>query len=337
MGLEDPLNRVRKQSSSILTKAGVEHEPPSLRPDPRFKVLVNGEKWPGRLGERARLSLSIKGYSSGQLKSFSDGIATCDADKFHEYEKITGAELYFYPYIRGNIPMPIDYQNIGTVDIQARKLTIRPVFPDRTTAPEDRTYAVELDPYIEGHKTDGSTSRKTVKNHEPYTYPNVSPGEYWLRVLHPGALLEDRQKITVKNDGEVIRPRLKRASSLVVPVIWPEASHPDKLPPELARKFVFGHGRGVRSVIRIIGKGVSHDQERIPLPEAAKGRFPKSVIFPYLPPGQYEIISPAWDIEPKGIHPGCVIKSSSIEVEITKDSPVFVVTEPLTVLYTEKK
>jgi hypothetical protein len=343
LGLDDPLNRVRKRSSAILTAAGVEHAPPALHPDPRFKILVNGEKWPGRLGEHARLRLSIDAENAGTacgFKDFRDGIATCDADKFIENGEVKSAQVYVYPYIWGRIRLPIDYGNVGTVSIEARELTISPVFPDRATAPEDRTYAVELDRFEEGRKTDGSVSRRTVKNHEPYVYPNVSPGEYWLRVRHPGAVLEDRQRITIKNDGEVIRPRLRQGSSLVIPIDWPEVSDPGKLPPELGRCFVgFGsdwHG-SLHTVVTIKGDGVRKDQEYVATPEAAEGRFPNSVIFPYLPPGKYTVEVPARTIEPRGIHPGCVIRPSSIEVEILNDSPSFVVTKPLKVLYTEKR
>ena len=343
LGLDSPLNQVRKRSSAILKAAGVEHEPPTLHPDPRFKVLVNGEKWPGRLGSNAALSLSIDSERAGtacSLKDFHDGIATCDADEFSENGKVKLAQVYIYPYVWGRIGLPIDYESIGTINIEARELIISPVFPDRTSAPEDSTYAVELDRYEEGHMTDGSTSRRTIKNHGLCIYPNVSPGEYWLRVRHPGAVLEDRRRITIRNDEEVIRPRLEKGSSLVVPVEWPELSDPEKLPPELGRSFVgFGsdwHG-SLQSVITIKGEGVRKGQEYIATPEAAEGRFPHSVIFPYLPPGKYTVESPARKIEPSGIHPGCSIRPSSIEVEIREDSPPFAITKTLKILYTKKE
>ncbi|MCB1133953.1 MAG: hypothetical protein KDN05_22735, partial [Verrucomicrobiae bacterium] len=343
LGLESPLNRVRKRSSAILKAAGVEHEPPALRPDPRFRILVNGDKWPGRLGNQARLSLSIdseRAGTAGPLKDFQDGIATCDADKFSENGKVKRAQVYMYPYVWGEIGLPVDYEKIGTVNIEARELIVSPVFPDQPIAPEDRIYAVELDRFEEGHKPDGSTSRRTVKNQGPCVYPNVSPGEYWLRIRHPGAVLEDRRRITIKNDAEVIKPRLRKGSSLVVPVEWPELSDPESLPPELGRNFVgFGGDlhRSLRSVVSIKGDGVRNEREYIATPEAAEGRFPNSVIFPYLAPGKYTVEMPELNIEPSGIHPGCSIRPSSIEVEIRADSPPFVVSRSLKVLYTAKK
>jgi hypothetical protein len=336
LGLDDPLNRVRKRSAAILATAGVEYTPPTLRPNPRFRILVNGENWPGRLNIDTHLSLSIRANTAGfagDLEDSRDGIVTCDADCFFESGDVTSAEIYDYPYIRGQIPLPVNFEKIGTVNIVTRKLIISPIFPDLATSPEDRTYAVELDPFEEGHKPDGRSHCRIVKNHEPCIYPNVTPGEYWLRVRSAGAELEDRQRLTIGNNDEVIRPRLKKGSSLVVPLEWPEGFDPKTLPPELGSDWPESLGE----IVKIMGVTSRMDQESIPIPEAAEGRFPNSMIFPYLPPGKYTVEAPARTVEPSGVDPGCVIQPSSISAEVREDSPIFVITAPLKILYRKKE
>jgi hypothetical protein len=343
LGLEDPLNVVRKRSVAILTAAGVKHTAPTLDPDLRFRILFNGEKCSERFVNQTPLSLTIhseKGNVECSRKNFRDGIATFDTDEFDRSLKVNRGEVYIYPTLWGKIDLPFDLEKIGIIRIDKQKLTINPIFPHWPATPEDRTYTVELDRFEEGHSTDGSLSSRTIQNQGPSIYLNVSPGEYWLRILHPGVALEDRRRITIKKGDELIRPHLKKGSSLVVPVEWPELSDPEKLPPELGRYFVGLRGNwheSLQSVITIKGAGVRGDRKYIDTPEAAKGRFPKSVIFPYLPPGKYIIESPARTIEPRSIHPGCIIQPTSFEVEIREESPEFLVTKPLKILYSEKK
>jgi len=289
------------------------------------------------------LGLSIekeKSKLAGGFEDFRDGIATCDADHFSENGEIKRAHVYIFPYLWSQIRLPVDHETVGTVDIIARELVISPVFPDETGAPEDLTYAVELDRFQEDQEAGGSVNSRTVKNQEPCIYPNVSPGDYWLRVRHPGAVLEDRRRITIKNDNEVIRPRLRKGSSLVIPVEWPELSDPESLPVEIGRNFIRDDGdrhRSLQSVVKLKGDCIVNEQTYIATPEAAKGRFRNSVIFPYLPPGKYTVESPARTIEPDGVHPGCVIEPTSIDVEIREDSPTFVITGSLKIRYTENR
>lgn len=344
LGLEASMNRERNKAASILTKAGVEFEPPTLRPDPRFRIFVNGKAWPGDGTGHLRFSLNIKlergGVFSGNPKGFLDGLMICEADNFIEYEPIKSAEIYSHPYVRGRIKLPIDFDKINTVKVETWKLTVRPNFRDLAKVPEKPIYAVELDRFEEGQKPEASLSFKIVENHQPYEYGMVSPGNYWLRVRHPGAVLEDWQIIKIRNKNVVVMPKLRKGSSVVVPVDWPELSDISKLPLPLALAFRGSSGewhRNLQEVIKIKGEGVRETQEYVATPEAAEDRFPKSVIFPYLPPGKYTIESPERIIEPEDIYPGCHIRYSSIEVEILEDSPTFVITEPLKVLYTEKK
>jgi hypothetical protein len=69
---------------------------------------------------------------------------------------------------------------------------------------------------------------------------------------------------------------------------------------------------------------------------AAYDRFPGSAIFPFLPPGEYEVESTDRTIEPDEIYPGCVIRKSAITVVIPEACPVFVNSAPLKVLYSQK-
>jgi hypothetical protein len=167
----------------------------------------------------------------------------------------------------------------------------------------------------------------------------VSPGEYWLRIYHPGAVLASPKRITVSWWRDSITPVLATGSNLVVPIEWPEVHAPENLPPQLARPFVgFGPDLHVslRSVIRLKRKDGSVIQEFGKLPEAARGKFPNSVIYPYLPPGEYEVESPELTIEPLGVHPGCEIRRSAVKIVIREDSPIFVTSEPLKIQYSPR-
>ncbi len=340
--LDDPMNHTRKRAANLLERAGIDHEPLSLRPDPKFRVLVNGEPWPGVLGNNLRISLSIKSEKSGfagGIKSYEDGIITCDADHFRGNGKIFSASLYSYPYIWGKIELPVRFDETNVVNITVGELRIEPVFPKRDIATADMTYAVELDKFEEGHKPDGSTSSKTVEKQEPFVLKYLSPGEYWLRIRHPGALLEPRKRITITEDNWKLKPELVWGSSIVVPIDWPERADPESLPPELGRMLLWSGGGShhtLPSLVEIKGENLAGREGYLASPEAAIGRFPNSVIFPYLPTGKYTIECPERTIEPTEISPGCVIQKSSIQVEIEKGSPVFVVTEPLKILYTRK-
>lgn len=339
--LGDPMNGNRKRAANLLERAGVEHEPLVLRPDPKFRVLVNGEPWPGILENHHRLSLSVKSEKSGfagGIKSVGNGIVTCDADHFRGKGKLLSAALYVYPYIWGKIELPVKFEEMNVVNITVGELRIEPVFPERDIDAADMTYAVELDRFEEGHPPDGSTSTRTVENQEPYVLKYLSPGEYWLRIRHPGAVLEPRRRITITEDNWTLKPELVKGSSIVVPVDWPERAEPESLPPELGRMLLWrgSSHHTLPSLVQIKGENLAGREGYIATPEASIGRFPYSVIFPYLPPGKYTIECPERTIEPTGTSPGCVIKRSSIEVEIKKDSPAFVTTEPLKIFYTRK-
>ncbi|MGJ8643518.1 MAG: hypothetical protein ACSHX9_08940 [Luteolibacter sp.] len=340
-GLKDPLNEVRLRSSRLLDRAGVNHEPPEMRPDPRFEIFVNGKPFPKRFGA-LRLNLRADdAFSSAGFKGWEDGCALYDADDFRENGDLKSAHFTVSPFtVAGKIKLPIDFEGINRVNIIKRELKILPVFPMVRNAPEDRTYAVSLSPVEKDVPWGRGRKWVVVKNHKPHTYWHVSPGEYWLGVRYPGGVWEPDRKITVGNDKAIQRPVIKKGSNIVVPVLWAQMATPESLPRELATHFVWFRPslhESLRSIVRIKGDGVSDSTEHVPIPESADGRFPNSVIFPYLPPGKYTIESPDRIIKPTATSPGCVIKRTSIEVEIKKDSPIFVVTEPLEIDYSVKE
>lgn len=340
-GLGDPLNVVRTASSRLLEAAGVTHAPPEMRPNPRFRVLLNGKPWTGQLGN-LRLSIhSEEALYSASFVSMQDGIFTYDADDFRSNGELIHAQFTVSPFFTVSEPikLPVDFDGVNTVNLIKRELKISPVFPRMHTAIEDRTYAIKICPLGKGQRLTGDGKWTPVKNHEPHTYWHVSPGDYMLGIRYPGGIWGPDMKITVNKDTRTLRPVIPKASSLVVPVNWPELAAPEKLPPELAIYFVRSRSdmhKSLRAVVGIKAHGAWKERENVPVPESAEGRFPNSVIFPYLPPGKYTIESPDRIIEPTGTNPGCVIKRSSIEVEIKEDSPVYVITEPLEIHYTRK-
>lgn len=353
--LESKFNDSRKRASRLLTAAGIEHPGPVLMPDVRFRVRINGKPWPGELaneqGNGPDLGMSIDFVDRGGPAFRPDlqkpDLLSYEADTFSGTGPIK--EIYVYqfptswsghkveprqPWLRGNVPLPLDFEKINEIDIRTVELTIRPKFPKRTgIATEDDIQEVEFG-MVDSHE-----ERFVMKGGESLVLTRVSPGDYTIRAIHPGALLAPAGKFTITEKNRLIEPELLPVSSLVVPVEWPEVKAPDKLPQELALPFVRSNGdlhSSLRSVIRLKRKDGTLVEVEGGAPAAANGRFPDSVIFPHLQPGEYEVESPDRTIEPDGISPGCVIKKSSVTVTIREDSPVFVVSAPLKVLYTQK-
>ena len=361
-GLTHDLNEIRNRSSRLLTAAGVEHPKPEMRPDLRFSVLINARIWPGEFGHPgvrpSGLPLSVHADNSSwstYLLPDGPGSFRVDFDSLMRYGSNLKAEIRQRPilfgekwakptdmWLRAKVPLPIDLFHVNQIEMETYDFSIRPKFPERIGAAEEEVYEVDFDmadggkdqkPPREGH------CRLLVKGRQPLVLSTVSPGDYWLQIRHAGAALMPRQKVTVSWWRRSVEPRLETGSTLVVPVEWPEVKEPEKLPPELAPSF--GGFRpdwhdSLHSVIRLKRKDGSVVEDFGKLPIAAKGRFPMSVIFPYLPPGEYEVESPERTIEPAGTNSGCVIRKTSLKVEIRKDSPVFVVTNPLKIDYIRK-
>jgi hypothetical protein len=353
--LEAKLNRSRKRASRLLTAAGIEHPEPVMRPDPRFRVSINGKPWPGELanqwGDGPDLGMSID-FQSGVGRAFRPNLQKPDflsyeADSFTDRGPIKEMFVYKFPsssgeqgihpshpWLKGDVSLPLDFEKVNEIDIRTVEITIRPKFPERPpVSPEDDIYQL-------GFGMEGVTEGWfVVKGRQPLVLPRVSPGEYTVRIDHAGALMAHKESFTISETNRLIEPELLPVSSLVVPVEWPEVKAPDKLPQELALPFVRSNGdlhSSLRSVIRLKRKDGTLVEVEGGAPAAANGRFPDSVIFPHLQPGEYEVESPDRTIEPDGISPGCVIKKSSVTVTIREDSPVFVVSAPLKVLYTQK-
>ena len=355
-GLEDPLNSVRKRASMILRRADVEFPEVELLPDVKFHVTLNGKPWPENLGQDGRLHLTVftKRSESGSPPRFrGNSQVICDGDDFRgdaPYRAfftvppaIVSGDLKIpegSPRLRAEVNLPVVFEGTNQVDFKTTQLTISPEFPPELVASGDLGYTVQMASEYPNRKFGAELTSFERKIGEPLVLPMVSEGIYWLRITHPGAAVGEMEQIGVDKRNSFHNPRLTKGASLVVPVEWPELSNPEKLPPELAAAFVWERTSfhdSLKSVVRIRKSRDGGVMESLPVsPELPQGRYPNSVIFPFLSPGKYTIESPDRIIESSGTSPGCVIKRSSIEIEIRKDSPVFVVTEPLTILYTRK-
>ena len=307
-------------------------------------------------------------YSAG-LAQNPDGIFTADPDDFRENGRLDTAEINFRPrpydgkpihpaslWLHANVRLPISFSEVNRIDIKTTSLSIRPMFPGLIPPAADDVYEVEFD-RASGSK-DGPVpreggSRLEVRGSKPLVLSNVSPGEYWIRIYHPGAVLEPRKRITVSATWNSYEAGLKPGACLVIPIEWPELREPQKLPPEIARSFVWFSPdlndslrtmlvlkRKDGSVVEELGRtkrkdgSYSDDVNRMPL--ATSGRFPNAAVFPCLPPGEYVVESPGRTIEATGVNPGCVIGKSSVTVTIPKNGPVYVTSEPLKILYSRK-
>ncbi|MEY3897098.1 MAG: hypothetical protein RLZZ214_2619 [Verrucomicrobiota bacterium] len=331
-----------------------------MRPSPRFKVQINGMPWPGKFrskeGYGPGLSVSFtteNGTGKGAgLSSSGSGLYSADPDQFREDGAPRIAHVIIQPsgfdgepvnpaslWLRAEVPLPIDFAGVNEINIKCADFTISPKFPSRIGTVEEEVYEAEFDMVVDGQPPQGGSRRLLVKGRKALVLSNVSPGEYWLRIFHPGAVLEPAKKVTVSWWRDSTAPVLVTGSNLVVPIEWPEVHAPENLPPQLARSLAWS-GPDLRdrlqSVIRLKRKDGSVIEEFGRLPEAARGKFPNSVIYPYLPPGEYEVESPELTIEPAGVHPGCEIRRSAVNIVIREDSPVFVTSEPLKILYTPR-
>lgn len=296
----------------------------------------------------------------------NDGISTGDPDRFREEGLPESAYVSFVPrpydgklidpaslWLHGEVKLPISFSEVNKIEIETTRFTIRPTFPGEIPPAEDDVYEVEFD--RAGGAEDESvpregTSRLQVKGWKPLVLSNVSPGEYWIRIYHPGSVLVPRKKVTVSSSRRSYGPRLQHGASLVVPVDWPELGAPEKLPPEMARNFVWFSRdlhESLRSVlVRKRKDGSVVEEFRWPTesdnrnlddfirqPVAALDRFPNAAVFPYLPLGEYVVESSERTIEPSGVNPGCVIKKSSVTVVIREGSLNFVTSAPLRIFY----
>ncbi len=353
--LEANLNQSRKRASQFLTDLGIEHPEPVRIPDLRFRVRINGQPWPGELtddaGRGPELKLRIN-YEKVGGKAFSPQVQepdllVCGADEFVTQRPIS--EIFVFsapistgsfgadprqPWLVGNVRLPLDSGKTHQIDIRTVELSVRPKFSRRSAiAPEDNIYEAKIGRFRLFQE------RFIVKDGGPLALPRISPGDYTIQIRHPGALPSEEKRFTIDDNNCLIEPELMPASTLVVPLEWPELKSQDTLPYALHLRFIGSRDQLhdlLRSVIQVKRKDgtVVEGEERAPA--AANGRFPDSVIFPYLPPGEYEVESPDRVIDPVENFPGCIIQRSSINVVIREDSPVFVVLSPLKVLYTRK-
>ncbi len=346
-GLGHELNEVRTRSSRILTAAGIEHSAPELRPAPQFRITVNGKPWPGDTGltgwEARPPGMSFDygepGHEGGVafgVEKVEEGLFTVDSDRFFEEKHIRNAKVYRMPpsgmfptsasspWLRASVSLPVKPGAIHEINIETIQMTIKPVLPKARTG-DGNVMEIEFDRADGENVSDGSLYRYHADETGKLVLPHVSPGDYWLRVRHPGTSLMPMTRVTIDRKRHLLEPKLKPGSTLVVPVAWPGGKMPKELPTNLAR--IFARGDGERSAYRwwfeLRRQGKKFEAFG-PIPESARGRYPRSAVFANLPPGKYEVHVPAQTWEAQDGDPAYSIRHTFVEITIDDDSPTFI-------------
>ena len=350
-GLTHELNAIRKRSSTILRMSGIEHAAPELRPAPQFRVTVNGKPWPGDAGTNRSwgepgMSFDCGEPGKGGGRAFSlqrspEGLFTADPDNFFEQTDIRTIEVYDFPstgspigprapWLRASVKLPVKFDGINEIDIKTLPVTIRPQLPAERVGSK-HVLEIEFDRFDEGHVSDGSYRYHLEPGSKEIVLPHISPGDYWLRVRHPGTALSERMRLSVNKTNSLLEPKLELGASVVVPIEWPEGKSPEKLPMDLARTLAWAGDEhsGLTQLLELCRDGKRFSCG--PVPVSAKGLFPKSAIFANLPPGDYEIIVPARTWKPEDEEPAYSIRQTSIKITVSKDSPEFITAAPLRV------
>lgn len=378
LGLTADLNEDRQRSSRLLDRAGIAHPKPEMRPGSRFSITVDRGPWPKKIASHQQppqkvsmLLRSVSGYDfEVDLKLGPDGIYAGDFDRFHERGPLALAEFRSSPrhteseplgpgrpWLRGSVRLPLSGSEVNPIEIQTTGFTIRPTVLGEPRPNQEDPYEVEFNAAKGGmdeRAPEYGGCRLTVAGTESLVLPHVSPGDYWIRIYHPGAVLAARKRIIVSATQNSYEPHLDRGACLVVPVEWPEMGDPATLPRDIERlidRFSLDPQSNLPSMLVLKnkdGRVIQEHGSRNPVDDwnsdeyirpavAANGRFPQAAVFPYLPPGEYIVESPDWTKEPDGTNPGFAIKRSAINVVIREDSPVFVTSSPLKILYSRKE
>lgn len=376
-GLTDDLNSVRQRSADFLDRAGVPYPKPEMKAGPRFRVTVDGEPWPGRsrsqslTAENNRLNLHSEGGGewSAKLTLGPDGIYTSNPDDFNEKNgmgRLTRVEISQYPtgydskpidlaspWLFASASLPLSFTEVNQITMETTCFTIQPMFAGLVPPAANDNYEVEFGSAIgEKDKTvpRGGLACFQVKGSQPLVLPNVSLGDYWIRIDCPGAVAGPFRKITVSSSLGSYSPVLERGSSIVVPVEWKELGDPEHLPFELAVHFprlnddlndflrsMLVLKRTDGTVIEQFGKLKMADGSLSPTfnqgPAAARGRYRNAAVFFCVPPGEYVVESPDRGMKSENGYPSGVITKSSVNVILRSDSPHFVTTEPLKISY----
>ncbi len=227
-------------------------------------------------------------------------------------------------WLRASVPLPVEPGALHEINIETVQVTIKPVLPKARTGDGNVT-EIEFQ-WVNGDDApNGSSYRYHADETGKLVLPHVSPGDYWLRVRHPGTELMPMTRVTVDRKRRLLEPKLKPGSTLVVPVAWPGGEMPKELPGDLARMFAWS---GDKRSVYLQWFELRRQGEKFkafgPIPETARGRFPRSAVFANLPPGKYEIHVPAQTWEAEDGDPGYSIRHTFVEATIGEDSPAFI-------------
>lgn len=338
LGLSDELNLTRKKASAILTKAGVAHEPPAMVPAPKLRVTVNGGAFPKELaqagnsrgklivtlplGERSSRDCYAWLSEEGLFELHPDELAELSAKaatiKFPRNYLATSSPAE--PFLNATLPLPLKPGETRTVDFKSVAATIRPVLPAGRRTPA-RLMEIEFGPAAGESSPRGSLYH--LKSADELVLPYVSPGEYWLRIRHPGTALMPWTKVQVSPDKKLLAPRLKAGSTLVVPLAPAKPEIPASWPPQLVDGLGLERG-DVEHLVQLWRDGTQIN-EWGPTPEGTNDHFPHSAIFGNLPPGDYEVRARRIPTSTPSLE---LIEPRSFKVRIREDSPVYQLTEP---------
>lgn len=244
-GLNDELNRVRRKSSRLLKLAGVVHAEPTMRPAPRFSVRVNGKPWPGEITRWRRqmreLELNVdkeQAFGDVTLVPLGDDLYSADPDEFRDAGRLKSVFFSCFPisttgrpvdpgslWLRADVQLPINFENVNHVEIESVELAISPKFPERIGIPEEEIYVVQLT-RVHRENPDATPKRCSekivVQGRKPLHLPYVSPGDYWFRIGRPGPVENAWKKITVSKSQCRIEPVLESSPNFADPIELPK-------------------------------------------------------------------------------------------------------------------
>lgn len=340
LGLNDELNLTRERASALLTKAGIPHDPPVMKQPAKLRVTVNGQPLPKDLANPKKgkshlnVTLALTERSSRGFYTWmkEDGVFEVNLDELAGLD-IKEARLTFpqnnlsvistpaEPFLETTLALPLQPGELRDIDFPSVAVTIRPKLPASRRTPA-RLMEIEFGPVSRESTPRGCLYH--LKGADELILPYVSPGEYWLRVRHPGTALMPWTKVKVGPNEKLLAPRLEAGSTLVVPLGPSKPQIPESWPPELIDSL--GLSRGHMENIVHLWRGNELVTEWVPIPEGSDEHFPNSVIFANLPPGDYEVRTRRMPTTDPSFQ---LIEPRTIKVSIRPDSPVYQLTEPL--------
>ena len=256
--LQHERNEVRKLGEKVLRDAGEPDAKTELRPSARYRLFVNGLRWPQGMPDvdYRQLGLDVKyrpgGRSLGLATSADpdrEGVITTDPDHFTPAELVRGAHFYAMPntlkkpaspaepWIRAELPLPPAFGQTTDIRIETVEVTIAPHFPRPAQDYDASVTEVGFTWSEVGRQPDENSHVYHLTGRGPLVLEQVQPGEFWLRVRAPGAGLGRWEKIEVTMEKTRFEPKLEIGAGVSVPLKWPEQLQLESLDPDLADFF----------------------------------------------------------------------------------------------------